>query len=118
MRKSTVKHDANARIVRDEPKKTYELLTAVFEVRNAREYEGGKTPDEPQTLCVMRYVRLDGGVSHSEVLNVLADGISKRYHVGLADVMFRFWCDSYTANGGSPMVFVPEGKGGLKAKLL
>jgi hypothetical protein len=112
MRKSTVKHDANRRIVRDEPKKTYELTTAVFMVTNAREYEDD---DQSQTLCVMRYIRLDGGLSRGSSIGLLADQIAERYHVGTHQVAFKFWCDGSTANGGSPIVIVPDGLG---AKLL
>jgi hypothetical protein len=54
---------------------------------------------------VLRYVRLDGGLSRGAVIMPLTDEIAKRHKVGRADVMFRFWCDSYQSSGGSPAVY-------------
>jgi hypothetical protein len=102
--KSTHKPKATERQQREDAKQ-YELLTAVFEVTNVVEYEG-----KPQTLCVMRYVRLDGGLSRDAVISLLRSEIRERYKMATF-IRFAFWCDGYTANGGSPMVFIPTESG-------
>lgn len=79
----------------------YELKMAVFEVRGSKAWDG----EHEQTYCQMCYVRLEAGLSAGAVIIPLQRELAARHKVPLADVMFRFWCDTYQAYGGSPKVF-------------
>jgi hypothetical protein len=89
----------------DIPRDSYELLTAVFEVSDTREVFGLPNDGSPRTLCVMRYVRLDAGLSRGSALQYLTKQLVDEYNT---KVSFAFWCDGYTANGGSPIIFIPN----------
>lgn len=78
--------------------KGYELAHAVFEVRNAIGHLC-----TPETLCVIKYVCLKDGRSRGSVISELANEIAAKHKT--TEVEFKFWCDSHTADGGSPRVF-------------
>ena len=82
----------------------YELVTAVFEVKDTK--QGGNIDDQgkpkAETLCVMRYVRLEGGLSRGAAIEQLKAGLTSYYRT--SKVEFKFWCNGTTQNGGSPIV--------------
>jgi hypothetical protein len=74
---------------------SYDLTIAVFEVKNSLR------DGDLQDVCVMRYVRLMD-LSRGAALATLMADIKKDFKTD--HVRFCFWTDTYTCNGGGPII--------------